>query len=68
MLSIWMGSSLSDPSLTINNIAKSDEGIYVCRATNRFGTISSEDSVLNAKVSSCNIKNSALTSNTYMSC
>jgi uncharacterized protein YodC (DUF2158 family) len=37
------------PSLTINNIAKSDEGIYRCRATDRFGTISSEDSVITFK-------------------
>jgi hypothetical protein len=45
----FSGGTLSDPSLTINNIAKSDEGIYVCRATTRFGTISSEDSVLACK-------------------
>lgn len=40
---------VSDPSLTIDNIAKSDEGIYVCRATNWFGTALSEDSVLTCK-------------------
>jgi hypothetical protein len=39
----FSGGTLSDPSLTINNFAKSDEGIYMCRATARFGTISSED-------------------------
>ena len=39
----------SDPSLTINNIAKSDEGTYVCTATNSFGTTSSEYSVLTCK-------------------
>ena len=45
----FSGGTLSDPSLTINNIAKSDEGIYVCRATNWFGTALSEDSVLTCK-------------------
>jgi hypothetical protein len=45
----FSGGTLSDPSLTINNIAKSDEGIYVCRATTPFGTVSSEDSVLTCK-------------------
>ena len=44
----FSGGTLSDPSLTINNIAKSDEGIYMCRATDRFGT-SSEDSVITCK-------------------
>jgi hypothetical protein len=41
--------TLSHPSLTINNIAKSDEGTYMCRATNCFGTASSEYSVLTCK-------------------
>jgi hypothetical protein len=45
----FSGGTLSDPSLTINNFAKSDEGIYMCRATDRFGTISSEDSVITFK-------------------
>ena len=45
----FSGGTLSDPSLTINNIAKSDEGIYMCRATNCFGTTSSEYSVLTCK-------------------
>ena len=45
----FSGGTLSDPSLTINNIAKSDEGTYVCRATNCFGTTSSECSVLTCK-------------------
>ena len=45
----FFGGTLSDPSLTINNFAKSDEGIYMCRATDRFGTISSEDSVITFK-------------------
>ena len=42
----FSGGTLSDPSLTINNIVKSDEGIYACIAKNCFGTTSSEDSVL----------------------
>jgi hypothetical protein len=45
----FSGGTLSDPSLTINNIVKSDEGTYVCRATNCFGTTSSEYSVLTCK-------------------
>ena len=45
----FSGGTLSDPSLTINNIAKSDEGTYMCRATNCFGTTSSEYSVLTCK-------------------
>ena len=45
----FSGGTLSDPSLTINNIVKSDEGTYVCRATNCFGTASSEYSVLTFK-------------------
>jgi len=45
----FSGGTLSDPSLTINNIAKSDEGIYACIANNCFGTTSSEDSVLTCK-------------------
>jgi hypothetical protein len=45
----FSGGTLSDPSLKINNIGKSDEGIYVCRATTPFGTVSSEDSVLTCK-------------------
>jgi hypothetical protein len=39
----FSGGTPSDPSLTINNIAISDEGIYVCRATNRFGITSNVD-------------------------
>jgi hypothetical protein len=42
----FSGGTLSDPSLKINNIVKSDEGIYVCRATTPFGTVSSEDTDL----------------------
>ena len=45
----FSGGTLDDPSLTINDIAKLDEGIYMCRATNRFGTTSSEDSVITFK-------------------
>ena len=45
----FSGGTLSNPSLTINNIVKSDEGTYLCRATNCFGTTSSEDSVLTCK-------------------
>ena len=45
----FSGGTLSDPSLTINNIVKSDEGTYMCRATNFFGTASSKDSVLTCK-------------------
>jgi hypothetical protein len=45
----FFGGTLSDPSLTINNIAKSDEGIYVCKATNCLGITSSEYSVLTCK-------------------
>jgi hypothetical protein len=41
--------TLSDPSLTIHNIVKSDEGTYVCRAANCCGTTSSEYSVLTFK-------------------
>ena len=45
----FSGGTLSDPSLTINNIAKLDEGTYVCTATNCLGTTSSEYSVLTCK-------------------
>jgi hypothetical protein len=45
----FFGGTLSDPSLTINNIAKSDEGAYACIAKHCFGTTSSEDSVLTCK-------------------
>ena len=45
----FSGGTLSDPSLTINNIVNSDEGTYICRATNCCGTASSEDSVLTFK-------------------
>jgi hypothetical protein len=45
----FSGGTLSSPSLTINNIAKLDEGTYMCRATNCFGTTSSEYSVLTCK-------------------
>ena len=45
----FSGGTLSNPSLTITNIVKSDEGTYMCRATNCFGTTSSEDSVLTCK-------------------
>jgi hypothetical protein len=45
----FSGGTLSDLSLTINNIAKSDEGTYVCKAKNRFGKTSSEESVLTCK-------------------
>jgi hypothetical protein len=45
----FSGGTLCDPSLTINNIAKSDEGTYVCRATNCFGTTISKYSVLACK-------------------
>jgi hypothetical protein len=45
----FCGGTLSDPSLTINNIAKSDEGTYACIAKHCFGTTSSEDSVLTCK-------------------
>jgi len=45
----FSGGTLSDPSLTINNIVKSDEGTYVCRATNCCGATSSEYSVLTFK-------------------
>ena len=45
----FSGGTLSEPSLTIDNIAKSDEGTYVCRAANCCGTTSSEYSVLTCK-------------------
>ena len=45
----FSGGTLSEPSLTINNISKSDEGTYVCIAKHCFGTTSSEDSVLTCK-------------------
>ena len=45
----FSGGTVSDPSLTINNIAKSDEGTYACIAKHCFGTISSGDSVLTYK-------------------
>ena len=45
----FSGGTLSDPSLTINNIAKSDEGTYACIVKHRFGTTTSEDSVLTCK-------------------
>jgi hypothetical protein len=36
----FSGGTLSDPSLTINGIAKSDEGTYACIAKYCFGTTS----------------------------
>jgi hypothetical protein len=45
----FSGGTLSDASLTINNIAKSDEGTYACIAKDYFVTTSSEDSVLTCK-------------------
>jgi hypothetical protein len=45
----FSGGTLSDPSLTINNIDKSDEGTYACIAKDYFVTTSSEDSVLTCK-------------------
>lgn len=40
------GSTLNVPSLTIFNAANSDQGDYVCRATNQFGTGSSQTTTL----------------------
>ena len=34
----YEGSSVSSPSLVINNAAFSDQGTYVCHATNSVGT------------------------------
>ena len=45
----FSGGTLSDPSLTINNIAKSDEGTYACIVKHCFGTTTSKDSVLTCK-------------------
>jgi hypothetical protein len=45
----FSGGTLDDPSLTINDIAKSDEGIYMCTVTDRFGKTLSENSVITCK-------------------
>jgi len=45
----FCGGTISHPSLTINDIAKSDEGIYMCTVTDCFGKTLSEDSVITCK-------------------
>ncbi|XP_052058072.1 hemicentin-1-like isoform X3 [Mytilus californianus] len=42
----YTGSSVNTPSLTINNAANSDEGYYICRATNSVGTGQSSQTYL----------------------
>ncbi|XP_059165768.1 hemicentin-1-like [Physella acuta] len=37
----YAGGTTATPSLTINNVSRSDSGAYVCRATNSFGSSSS---------------------------
>ena len=43
----YAGSSLITPSLTINNVAKTDSAYYQCTATNVEGTSSSQDIFVN---------------------
>ncbi|XP_052092726.1 titin-like isoform X2 [Mytilus californianus] len=38
----YIGGNLDSPHLTITAVSKLDEGRYTCKASNRFGTISSE--------------------------
>ncbi|XP_071159618.1 hemicentin-1-like isoform X13 [Mytilus edulis] len=42
----YSGSSVNTPSLTINNAANSDEGYYICQATNSVGTGQSSQTYL----------------------
>ena len=42
----YSGSTVSSPSLVISNAALSDEGSYVCFATNSIGTGSSQQTFL----------------------
>lgn len=42
----YQGGTLGNPSLTIMNIAQSDEANYVCKATNIAGTASSQQAFL----------------------
>ena len=42
----YTGSSTSSPSLTIINTQSSDEGTYVCYATNSVGTSNSQNTFL----------------------
>lgn len=55
----FSGSTVTTPSLTINNAQFSDEGNYICRATNAVGTGASAQSYLDVYGSklSCFVKN-----------
>jgi hypothetical protein len=46
MYNKYSGSTVSTPSLTITNAQNSDEGNYVCYATNLAGTGSSSQTFL----------------------
>ncbi|XP_069133862.1 hemicentin-1-like isoform X4 [Argopecten irradians] len=52
----YTGSSASSPSLVINNVANSDEGTYVCQATNVVGTASSAQTTLTVTGSVPNVQ------------
>ena len=43
----YSGSTVSNPSLVITNAQSSDEGNYICYATNSIGTGNSQQSYLN---------------------
>ena len=42
----YSGSTIQSPSLTINNVDTSDEGNYICHATNAVGTGQSSQTFL----------------------
>lgn len=35
----YIGGSVTNPSLQITNTTKTDEGIYICKATNAYGAV-----------------------------
>lgn len=49
----YSGSTVGQPSLTIRNAANSDEGNYICYATNIAGTGSSSQTFLDVEGSKC---------------
>ena len=51
----YSGSTVSTPSLTITNAEQSDEGFYVCYATNSIGTGNSQQTFLDVIGSKCRV-------------
>lgn len=49
----YVGGTSNTPSLTIQNVADSDEGNYICTATNAMGTGSSSQTNVDVTGSKC---------------